>query len=112
AVDALADVVVGLAVEGEAHAVDEEGAERLAGRTGEGEVDRAGRQADVALLVGDLAGEVGADVAVDVGELVTRHQPGGLAEDDVAGLLQDGLVERAFVAETLVALAGVVTIHL
>jgi len=65
-----ADVVVGLAVEGKAHTLHEEGAEALAGAAGEREVDRRGLQAAIPELVGDLPGEVRADVAVDVGDLV------------------------------------------
>src|SRR5690606_27143745 len=88
-----------------------ERAQALAGAAGERQIDCAPRQALIAALVSDLAGEVRADVAIDVGDLVTGDEARALAENNVARFLQDGLVERTLVAETFVAFARVVALE-
>ena len=61
---ALADIVVGLAVEIERHAVGEPGAEALAGRAVEPDLDRVVGQARMAVAPRDLARQHGAGRAV------------------------------------------------
>src|SRR4030095_11238408 len=63
---ALADVVVGVALEQERHAAGEEAPEALAGRAGELEGDRVAGQPLLAVLLRNLAGESRADGAVGV----------------------------------------------
>ena len=74
AAEALADVVVGVAFELQRDALGEEGAEALAGRAGELEVDRVvGQQVD-AVPLGDLVAEDGADGAVGVDDRRARSR--------------------------------------
>ena len=64
--EALADVVVGVALDGKGHAPRHEGAEALAGGTLEADADRVIGQALGAVLLGDLVAGDRADHAVDV----------------------------------------------
>src|SRR5207302_10925502 len=68
AAQALAEVVVGLALEFQRHASGQEGAERLAGRARELDVDRVGRQPFQPIALGDLAGEDRSDGPVHVAD--------------------------------------------
>ena len=63
---ALARVVVGVAVQGEAHARRQPAAEGLAGRAGQVDLDGVGRQALGAVRLGDARAEHAAHAAVDV----------------------------------------------
>ena len=65
---ALADVVVGVALEPQRDAARQERAERLPGRAGEGQVDGAVGQARAAVRAGHLRAEHRADGAVDVAD--------------------------------------------
>src|SRR5690606_20512750 len=65
---ALADVVVGVALQPEGDTARDEGAEGLAGRAGEGDVDGVVGQTGAAELPGHLVAEHGADRAVDVAD--------------------------------------------
>ncbi len=105
AAHALADIVVALPGELDADAPDEERAEALARAAAEVEFERAVGQPFVAVAVGDLAGELRADTAVGVADLVFEA---GLAPglEAALGILQDDLVERP-VLELVVALPGV-----
>src|SRR5699024_385967 len=64
--EALADVVVGVALETERDATGQERPEGLARRSEEGQVDRAVGQALAPVALGHLVTEHGADRAVDV----------------------------------------------
>ena len=66
--EALADIVVGVALELERDAAGEERAEALAGGAFELRHDGIVRQAVMAVTLGDLAGEHGAGGAVGVGD--------------------------------------------
>ncbi len=65
---ALADIVVGVAVEFEGDAAREPGAEALPGGAGEAHVDGAVGQAGMAVALGHLAGQHAADGAVDIAD--------------------------------------------
>ena len=65
---ALADIVVGVAVELEGDAAREPGAEALAGGAGEAHVDGAVGQAGMAVTLGHFAGQHAADGAVDIAD--------------------------------------------
>ncbi len=77
---ALADVVVGVALEPQGDAPGQEGAEGLAGRAGEGDVDGAVGQARAAVLLGHLVAEHGADGAVDVADRHLRADRGAVVQ--------------------------------
>ena len=72
---ALADVVVGVAVDAQRDALGHERAEAVAGRTVERDVDGAVRKPLSAIDLGHLVAEHGADRAVDVGDLGGRTGP-------------------------------------
>ena len=76
---ALADVVVRVALEPQRDAAREERAEGLAGRADEGEVDRVVGQAVAAVALGDLVAEHRADGAVDVADRQLRADRLGVA---------------------------------
>src|SRR5581483_11453612 len=65
---ALADVVVGVALDAQRHALRHERTERVARRTRERQVDGALRQALTAVALGDLVTQQRADGAVDVAD--------------------------------------------
>ena len=65
----LAQVVVGVAEQAHGHALGQEGAEALAGRPAEGEVDGPLGQAGAAVAAGDLVAEQGPHRAVHVGHV-------------------------------------------
>ncbi len=88
--ETLADVVVGVALEGEGHALRHEGAEALASGAGELDADGILGEAGGAVLAGDLAAGDGADDAVDVadrqlGRDLLALLEGGLAEGEELG---------------------------
>ena len=89
--EALADVVVGIAFEGEGHALRHEGAEALAGGTRELDLDGVLGEALGAVLAGDLAPGNGADNTVDV----ANRQFG----DDLGALVDRRLAEREELGE-------------
>ena len=64
--EALADIVVGVAVELEGDAARQPGAKRLTGAAGEAHVNGAVGQAGMAVTLGHLAGQHATDGAVDV----------------------------------------------
>ena len=103
---ALADIVVAFAHQFERHATGQEGAEALAGRAGQLDLDGAVRQAGMAVLGRDRAGEHGADGAVQVahrqvdGHRLTALQRRGRQREEL-------LVER--LVEAVVLAFGVVT---
>ena len=90
---ALAGVVVGVAVQGELDARRQPAAERLPRRAAELDLDRARRQPLGAALAGDVAGEDAADAAVDVADRVLERDRRAVA-DRVDGLLDELPVQR------------------
>ena len=89
---ALAQVVVGVALQAQGDAAGQEGAEALPGRAGEGDVDGAVGQAGAAVAAGHLGPEQGADRPVDVADRHGDLDRDGVVEGRPAGLDQ-GAVE-------------------
>ena len=100
----LADVVIRLAGEDEAHAGREKRTEALARAALELELDGALGQARIAVLVADFAGDLRANGAIRVVDLVFEADRLRVV-DRLVGVLQDDLVERLVIG-TVVALAG------
>ena len=98
---ALADVVVGVALEPQRDAARHERAERLAGRAGEGDVDGAVGQALAAVLLGDLVAEDRADGAVDVADRRPGRAPARRARAPAAPAAPARCVERLLEAVVL-----------
>ena len=101
---ALADVVVGVADQPDLDAGRHERAEALAGRSGEGDVDRAVGQTGALPLLGDLVAEQRADRAVDVADRqVDRHVMAVLDRRlrQLDQLLVERLVEAVVLADAL-----------
>ena len=83
---ALAEVVVGVAEQAHGHALGHEGAEALARRAPEGEVDGPLGQPGPAVAPGDLVAEQGADGAVHVGDRHLGRDPGAVLDGRSARL--------------------------
>ena len=97
---ALADVVVGVALEPQGDAARQERAEGLAGGAGEGDVDGVVGQAGAGVPLGDLVAEHGADGAVDVADRQLDAHRGAVFEG-VGGELDQLVVERLVEAVVL-----------
>ncbi len=95
--EALADVVVGVALQAEGDALRHEGAEGLAGAADEGQVDGVVGQARATELLGDVVAEHGADGPVDVADrdlgADRLGRLGGLGVQRVGGELDQLVVE-------------------
>ena len=104
--EALADVVVGVAVEAQRDAPRHEGAEALAGRPGEGDLDGVVGQAGAAVALGDLVAEHRADGAVDVADRQVDRRPAAPSVERRLGQGDQLVVEGAL--EAVVLRAGAV----
>ena len=100
---AFADVVVGIAFQRHAHATGYKGAEALAGRAVEMQLDGVMRQAGAAVTTRDLIAENGADGAIDVAYRHRRFDRLAVFQRVLAQGHDGGAVERLVEAMVLVA---------
>ena len=98
--EALAHVVVGVALEVQGDAPGQEGAQALAGRAGQGDGDGVVGQALAAVAAGELGAEHGAHRAVDVGDGRADLHPLAALEGG-RRLLDEPAVERPIQAVVL-----------
>ena len=111
---ALAEVVVGVAVEAHGHAARHEGPEALPGRAGEGQRDGVVGQPGRPEAPADLRAQQGPDGAVDVGDGQGHRdgrairQRGGTRLDElmIEGLLQAVVLQLGLVARHVVGHVG------
>ena len=106
AAHALADIVVPLAGEDEADTRRQEGAKALSGGAGEIKFESPLGKTLLAVLVGDLSGDLGGHGAVGVVDLVGELHGLGVA-DRLLGILKNDVVERLIVLGIVAVTRGV-----